>query len=119
MILRKHRQPRFLRTQYQILIETEIRKIELVLKNDNDELELERYPTKKTQFIEKPEIVLFSCLNCERKTLDWLWSRLKLSNLWIYHIKTKTSNRIKILRRNGTSLWHFLMQIKRLKKFFF
>ena len=47
--LRKRDPPTSLRTQYQAQNETQIRKNQKVIKNDNDELVVENYPKNKKQ----------------------------------------------------------------------
>ena len=44
IFLRKRDPPTFLRTLYQVQIETQIRKNQKVIKNDNNELIVENYP---------------------------------------------------------------------------
>ena len=46
-ILRKRDPPTSLRTQYQVQNETQIRKNQKVIKNDNDELIVKNYPKNK------------------------------------------------------------------------
>ena len=43
-ILRKRHEPKSLRTQYQVKNETEIRRNQKVIKNDNDQLIVKNYP---------------------------------------------------------------------------
>ena len=47
IILRKRDEPKSLRTQYQVQNETQIRRTQKVIKNNNDELEVENYLKKK------------------------------------------------------------------------
>ena len=49
IILRKRNPPTFLRTQYQVQNETQIRKNQKVIKNDNDQLIVKNYPKKNNQ----------------------------------------------------------------------
>ena len=46
-ILRKRDEPKSRRTQYQVQNETQIRRNEKVIRNNNDELELKNYPKNK------------------------------------------------------------------------
>ena len=48
-ILRKRDPPRSLRTQYQIQNETQIRRNQKVIKNDNDQLVVKNYPKNKNK----------------------------------------------------------------------
>ena len=52
IILRKRDPLTSLRTQYQVQNETQIRKNEKVIKNDNDELVVKNYPKNKQQVIQ-------------------------------------------------------------------
>ena len=47
IILRKRDPPTSLRTQYQVQNETQIRKIQKVIGNDNDQLVVKNHPKKK------------------------------------------------------------------------
>ena len=49
-ILRLLDEPKFLRTQYQVRNNTQMRKIQKVIKNDDNELIFKNYPTKKTKY---------------------------------------------------------------------
>ena len=51
--LRKRDPPKSLRTQYQVQNETQIRRNQIVIKNDNDELVVENYPKNKKQPIQQ------------------------------------------------------------------
>ena len=55
IVLRKRDPSKSLRTQYQVLNETQVRKIQKVIKNDNDELVGKNYPKKK-QTIQQPKL---------------------------------------------------------------
>ena len=48
IILRKRDEPKSLRTQYQVRSETQIRKRQKVIKNDNNEIIVKIYPKKST-----------------------------------------------------------------------
>ena len=68
-ILRKRDPPTSLRTQYQVQKETQIRRNQKVIKNDNDELIVKNYPKKQPIFQQqkiKPPI----CPSCKRN--NWL-----------------------------------------------
>ena len=71
IILRKRDPPTSLRTQYQVQNETQIRKNQKVIRNDNDELIVKHYPENEN----KPPIIhqqskLPNCPNCKRN--NWL-----------------------------------------------
>ena len=69
IILRKRDPPFSLRTQYQVQNETQIRKNQKVIKNDNDELIVKNYPKNK---IKQPIIQQQTpnCPSCNRT--NWL-----------------------------------------------
>ena len=62
IILRKRDPPISLRTQYQVQNETQIRKNQKVIKNDNDQLIVKNYPKSKKQ----RKINLPNCLSCKK-----------------------------------------------------
>ena len=66
IILRKRDEPKSLRTQYQVQKETQIRKNQKVIKNDNDQLVVKNYPKKNKQ----PSIQkrLPNCPSCKQNT---------------------------------------------------
>ena len=69
IILRKRDPPTSLRTQYQVQNETQIRKNQKVIKNDNDELIVKNYPKKNKQpFFQQPKLP--NCPSCEGN--NWL-----------------------------------------------
>ena len=55
-----------MRTQYPVGNNTHIRKNQKVIKNQNDELEVERYPKKKKPKIEQPKNNLPNCPSFEQ-----------------------------------------------------
>ena len=69
IIFRKRDPPKSLRTQYQVQNETQIRRNQKVIKNDNDELVVKNYPKNKNKqpIIQKQ---LPNCPNCKQNT--WL-----------------------------------------------
>ena len=69
IILRLRDPPKSLRTQYQVQNETQIRKNQKVIKNDNDELIVKNYPKNKNKqpIIQKQ---LPNCPSCKQNT--WL-----------------------------------------------
>ena len=68
IILRKRDPPTSLRTQYQVQNETQIRKNQKVIKNDNDELIVKNYPKNKNK---QPNIQqLPNCPSCKQN--NWL-----------------------------------------------
>ena len=72
IILRKRDPPTSLRTQYQVQNETQIRRNQKVIKNDNDELVVKNYPKNKNKqrFQQQYEIKLPNCPSCRRNI--WL-----------------------------------------------
>ena len=70
-ILRKRDPPSSLRTQYQVQNETQIRRNQKVIKNDNDELLVKNYPkTEKQPIIHQQKIKPPNCPSCKRN--KWL-----------------------------------------------
>ena len=69
IILRLRDEPKSLRTQYQVQNETQIRKNQKVIKNDNDQLVVKNYPKNKNK---QPIIQqqLPNCPGCKRN--NWL-----------------------------------------------
>ena len=49
ILLRLREEPKSLRTQYQVQNETQIRRNQKVIENDNDELIVKKYPKKNKQ----------------------------------------------------------------------
>ena len=71
IILRKRDPPSTLRTQYQVQNETQIRKNQKVIKNDNDQLIVKNYPKNKQPIIQQQSnFQPPNCPNCKRNT--WL-----------------------------------------------
>ena len=71
IILRKKCHPTSLRTQYQVQKETQIRKNQKVIKNDNDQLIVKNYPQNKKQPIQQAsEFKPPNCSSCKQN--DWL-----------------------------------------------
>ena len=67
-ILRKRDPSTSLRTQYQVQNETQIRRNQKVIKNDNDQLVVKNYPKNKNK---QPNIQqLSNCPSCKRN--NWL-----------------------------------------------
>ena len=67
--LRKRDPPSSLRTQYQFQNETQIRRNQKVIKNDNDQLLVKNYPRNKKQpIIQQPKLP--NCPSCKRN--NWL-----------------------------------------------
>ena len=56
-----------MRTQYQVQNETQIRRNQKVIRNDNNELVVKNYPEKKPLIQQQPKIKLPICPNCKRK----------------------------------------------------
>ena len=70
IILRKRDPPKSLRTQYQVQNETQIRRIQKVIKNDNDQLLVKNYPKSKKQTIQQQKFKPPNCPTCKRN--NWL-----------------------------------------------
>ena len=66
IILRKRDAPASLRTQYQVQNETQIRKNQKVIKNDNDQLIVKNYPRNKQPIIQQQKYNLPNCPSCKR-----------------------------------------------------
>ena len=69
-LLRKRDPPQSLRTQYQVQNETQIRRNQKVIKNDNDQLVVKNYPKNKQPIIQHEKFTLPNCPSCRRN--DWL-----------------------------------------------
>ena len=69
IILRLRDEPKSLRTQYQVQNETQIRRNQKVVKNDNDQLVVKNYPKNKKQPIIQ-QSNLPNCPSCKQNT--WL-----------------------------------------------
>ena len=67
IILRKRDPPTSLRTQYHAQYETQIRKNQKVIKNDNDQLVVKNYPKNKNK---QQKFNLPNCPSCKQNT--WL-----------------------------------------------
>ena len=63
-ILRKREEPKSLRTQYQVQNETQIRRNQKIIKNDNDQLVVKNYPKNKQPNFQQPKFKLPNCPNC-------------------------------------------------------
>ena len=70
IILRLRDEPKSLRTQYQVQNETQIRKNQKVIRNDNNELIVNNYPKNKQSITQKSEFTLPKCPTCKRN--NWL-----------------------------------------------
>ena len=70
IILRKRDPPTSLRAQYQVQNETQIRRNQKVIKNDNDQLLVENYPKNKQPIIQQQKIKPPNCPSCKRN--NWL-----------------------------------------------
>ena len=68
IILRKRGAPKSLRTQYQVQNETQIRRNQKVIKNDNDRLIVKSYPRNKNNQPIVQQIP--NCPSCKRN--NWL-----------------------------------------------
>ena len=70
IILQKRDPPISLRTQYQVQNETQIRRNQKVIKNDNDELIVKNYPKNKNKQPIIQQQQLPNCPKCKRN--NWL-----------------------------------------------
>ena len=72
IILRKRDEPKSLRTQYQVQNETQIRRNQKVIKNDNDQLMVKKYPKNKNKqsIIQQQKFKPPNCPSCKQNT--WL-----------------------------------------------
>ena len=70
IILRERDGPKSLRTQYQVQNETQIRRNQKVIKNDNNELVVKTYPKNKQPIIQQQKFKSPNCPNCKRN--NWL-----------------------------------------------
>ena len=68
IILRKRDPPTFVRTQYQVQNETQIRKNQKVIKNDNDQLIVKKYPKNKNKqpIIQQQKFKPPNCPSCKK-----------------------------------------------------
>ena len=67
IIIRKGDEPKSLRTQYQIQNETKIRRNQKVIKNDNNQLEVKKFPkSKNKQTIQQQKFKPLNCPSCKR-----------------------------------------------------
>ena len=70
IILRKRDPPTSLRTQYQIQNETQIRRNQKVIRNDDDQLIVENYPKNKKPNIQQQKFKPPNCPSCKQNI--WL-----------------------------------------------
>ena len=68
IILRKRDPPKSLRIQYQVQNDTQIRRNQKVIKNDNDKFVVKNYPKNKQPIIQQPKLPI--CPSCKRN--NWL-----------------------------------------------
>ena len=68
IILRLRDEPKSLRTQYQVQNETQIRRNQKVIKNDNNELVVKNYPKNKQPIIQQRKFKPPNCPSCKQKT---------------------------------------------------
>ena len=66
IILKLWDEPKSLRIQYQVQNDTQIRKNQKVIKNENDELIVKNYPKKKQPIIQQPKFRPTNCPSCKR-----------------------------------------------------
>ena len=65
-ILRNRDPPTSLRTQYQVQIETQIRRNQKDIKNDNDQLIVKNRPTNKQSIIQQQKFKPLNCPSCKQ-----------------------------------------------------
>ena len=70
IILRKRDPPTSLRTQCQVQNETQIRRKQKLIKNDNDQLVVKNYPKKKQAIIQQSNFKPPNCPSCKQNI--WL-----------------------------------------------
>ena len=70
IVLRQRDPPLSLRTQYQIQNNTQIRKNQKVIKNDNDQLVVKNYPKNKQPIQQQPKNKIPNCPACNQNM--WL-----------------------------------------------
>ena len=70
IILGKRNPPTSLRTQYQVKNETQIRKNQKVIRNDNKELIVKNYPKNKQPIFQQQKFKPPNCPSCEQN--NWL-----------------------------------------------
>ena len=70
IILRKRDEPKSLRTQYQVQNETQIRRNQKVIKNDNNELIVKNYTKNKQPIIQQQKFKPPNCPSCKQN--NWL-----------------------------------------------
>ena len=69
IILRERDQPKFLRTQYPVQNETQIRKNQKVIKIEIIELEVKNYPKNKQPIVQKHKFEPENCSSSKQKKL--------------------------------------------------
>ena len=69
IILRKRDEPSSLRTQYQVQNETQIRRNQKVIKNDNNDLVVKNYPKNKQSIKQQSKFKPPNCPSCKRNNL--------------------------------------------------
>ena len=97
IILRKRDPPTSLTTQYQVQNETQIRRTQKVIKNDNDQLIVKNYPKNKHPIIQKQLPICPSC-----KQNNWLQFDKGYYCTNCEYINNKQKNQIdkKVLRQD-------------------
>ena len=68
IILRKRDPPTSLRTQYQVQNETQVRKNQNVIKNDNDQIVVKNYSKNTKQQIQQQKFKPPNCPSCKRSS---------------------------------------------------
>ena len=70
IILRRRDEPRSLRTQYQVQKETQIRRNQKIIKNDNNQLLVKNYSKNKQSIVQQQKFKPPNCPSCKRN--NWL-----------------------------------------------
>ena len=100
IILRKRDPPTSLRTQYRVQNETQMRRNQKIIKNDNDQLVVKNYPKNKQPTIQKQKFKPPNCPNCKQN--DWLEFNIGYYCNNCEHIINKQKHQIdkKVLRQD-------------------
>ena len=100
IILRLRDEPKSLRTQYQVQDETQIRKIEKVIKTDNDESKVKNYPKSKQQTQQPPKFKPPNFPSCKRINCLEIDKGYYCQNCENFINKQKHQIDLKIFRQN-------------------
>ena len=120
IILKLRDEPKSLRAQYQVQNDTQIRKNQKVIKNDNNELIVKNYPKKKQSIQQQqPKFNLPNCPSCKQKS--WLEFNKGFYYQNCEYIIDKQKHQIdkKFLDKIDIFQQDYLMLIKRLERYIF